>query len=83
MLCGKLRNELQIQIQVSKCLQTVSENIMKNRYGFLEKKEHPWTIDLLQEEGKPKKEKKKKGDPAEGKMDRIKLEAKKDLIGLK
>lgn len=56
---------------------------MKNRYGFLEKKEHPWTIDLLQEEGKPKKEKKKKGDPAEGKMDRIKLEAKKDLIGLK
>ena len=35
---------------------------MMNRYGFLEKKEHPWQIDLTQEEaedgGKKKKVKK-------------------------
>jgi len=23
---------------------------MKNRYGFLEKKEHPWQIELIKEE---------------------------------
>lgn len=30
-------------------MKKVSENIMMNRYGFLEKKEHPWQIKLIED----------------------------------
>ena len=72
MLCGKFRDELQIQIKVNKCLQIVSENIMMNRYGFLEKKEHPWQIELLEKDDKKGSKKKKK---EKNKMARIKEHA--------
>lgn len=74
-------------MKVNGCLQKVSENIMINRYGHLEAKEHPWMIDVShilhkqdKSKEKEKKKKKKKGNKGESKFDIIKKEAKLDLL---
>jgi len=58
---------------------------MKNRYGLLEVKEHPWQINTEMMLGSGKKEKKKKkakkkGKKGENQFDIIKKEAKLDLL---
>ena len=50
MLCGKFRNELQIQIKATDGLCIVQKQIMLDRYGKLDEKEYPWKVDLMAHE---------------------------------
>jgi phosphatidylinositol kinase/protein kinase (PI-3 family) len=56
---------------------------MMNRYGELEKKEHPWKIDLLEEEHEHEEGEVKKKKKEKNKFTRIKEGAKHDLLRLK
>lgn len=87
MLCGKFRNELLIQIKVNKGLQKVSENIMIDRYGHLEVREHPWQVvlhkenhDNGQQEDDDKKGKKDKKAEQNDMWKNIKTNAKNNLL---
>lgn len=73
MLCGKFRNELQVQINVNSTLQKVMENIFIEKFGGLEERKMPWIIDMETFE----KMKKRKGQK-KSRLDKLKSKFSRD-----